>query len=594
MSKNRLLFFASLAFSVLAAACATVPEPEVGYDPADLRFDGDKAFAVETDFVTRFPTRHSGQPNNRLAAEWLKEQFESFGLTCVLQEWQVINYSVPVDLRNVACTLPGESPQQILIVAHHDQAPTTVQGADNDGSGISILLQLAEIFAAEGTPRYTLAFVATDGEEYGMLGSYHYIQAHPDVENILAGMSVDNLGRPYYDAMNFEMIGQYRHYGPIWIGLALRQAADAAGGWTVNLRAPMDQLLDQAGPISFMDQGPMVAAGVPAIGLTGHTPLDPEIAKLHYHLWHNPDDTMEHQSPETLHQAGRVAEAFVRQLLSMDNFPRSDGPYLYLDGSHQILRGLPLYLILIGFVALFFLGSFRAMPAPWPKRLQAWRAALPHLLSIWLPLLGSIVLTYVFVAVGLMDKYDTYPATSKDPHIYNPRWPAIILFLLGLAVFLYIGRKLALRGGAQRHSLPRAKRGGGNPQVKPDHRAIKSLAFLVIGLVAVYVLLISPFSLLFLAPTLFWYLIKGRKGAGKALDLVLFLLGGLVFYGLFYFFGFVIYDYYFKFAWFMLMMFSIQMTSFRTAIAITAAVGAGLSLVVKPPKPMPAKRVRNR
>ena len=60
------------------------------------------------------------------------------------------------------------------------------------------------------------------------------------------------------------------------------------------------------------------------------------------------------------------------------------------------------------------------------------------------------LLRFVFVAVGLMDKYEAYPATSKDPHIYNPRWPAVILFLLGLAVFLYIGRRLALRGGASR------------------------------------------------------------------------------------------------------------------------------------------------
>jgi hypothetical protein len=56
----------------------------------------------------------------------------------------------------------------------------------------------------------------------------------------------------------------------------------------------------------------------------------------------------------------------------------------------------------------------------------------------------------------------------------------------------------------------------------------------------------------------------------------------LVFYGLFYFFGFVTYDYQFAFAWFMLMMFSIQMTSFWTAAVITAIVGAGLSLVVEP------------
>ena len=55
-----------------------------------------------------------------------------------------------------------------------------------------------------------------------------------------------------------------------------------------------------------------------------------------------------------------------------------------------------------------------------------------------------------------------------------------------------------------------------------------------------------------------------------------------MFYGLFYFFGFVIYDYKFAFGWFMLMMLSIQMTSFWTAAVITAVVGTGLSLVVEP------------
>ena len=92
------------------------------------------------------------------------------------------------------------------------------------------------------------------------------------------------------------------------------------------------------------------------------------------------------------------------------------------------------------------------------------------------------------------------------------------------------------------------------------------------------------FSLLFLLPVLiFWLLIVARQGAGwKAVDVVLFLLGGLVFYGLFYFFGFITYDYNFAFAWFMLMMFSIRMIGFWTAAVITAIVAAGLSLVVEP------------
>jgi hypothetical protein len=541
--------------------------PEVSYDPTSLRFDGEQAFTTETEFVTSFTNRHSGTETNRAAAEWLFEKFSALGLECEIQEWTLVNYSVPTDFRNVACTLAGTDPRQILIVAHHDQAPTTIQGADNDGSGISILLQLAEIFSGEGTPPYTLTFVATDGEEYGMLGTAHYVRTHPNPENILVGMSIDNLGRDYYDAMNIELIGQYRNYGPVWVPLTLQAAAEAAGGWQVNLRVPMDQVLDQAGPISFMDQGPMIAAGIPAVGLTGHVPA--EFGDLQYHLWHDPDDTLEHQSAQTLFAAGRVTEAFVRQLLSMDEFPRQMGPYIYFEDSRQSLSGLPLWAIFVGFVALFFLASFLTLPREnFRAAIQSRLRSAPHFLSLWLPLLASIVLTYLMVAVGIMDKYAGYPATSKDAHIYNPRWEAVIIFLVGLAAFLWLGRWLATKFA---------------PKDAPSHGDIKSLAFGVIGIGAVYILVISPFSLLFLVPTLFWLLIAKRKGAGgKALNIVLFILGGLVFYGLFYFFGFVTYDYQFAFAWFMLMMFSIQMTSFWTAAVITAIVGAGLSLVVEP------------
>ena len=569
--------------AALLTACAPVSQPEINYDPAGLRFDGEQAYTTEADFVGRFPCRHSGAPNNRAAAEWLLERFTSYGLTCEMQEWQIINYSLPTDLQNVACRLPGQSPQEILIVAHHDQSPDTIEGADNDASGISILLQLAEIFASEGTPRYTLAFVSTDAEEYGMIGSFHYVRTHPNVDDILAGMSLDNLGHDYYDAMNMELIGQYRNYGPIWMALTLRDAAAAANLWQVNLRSPLDQILDQAGPISFMDQGPMVAAGIPALGMTGHVP--PEFAQLHFDLWHRPEDTMEHQSAEALGNAGLVAEAFARQMLAMDEFPRDLGPYIYFDDSGTILQGAPLTAVFVGFVGIFIAGSLLTLPPGWKAKVESRLRTLPHFLSLWLPLLAGLLTLYAFVTVGLMDKYDTYPATSKDAHIYNPRWAAVILFIVALAVYFYLMRRLAAFWqrrpfSSQDGSTPKSV---GMPLQQPSFKDTKSLVLGVVGVTGVYVLFANAFSLLFMAPLLFWFLIAGRKGAGgKALDLLLFLLGGLVFYGLFYFFGFVVYDYSWAFAWFLLMMFSIRMIGFWTAVAITAIAGAGLSLVVEP------------
>src|SRR5687768_4677532 len=111
-----------------------------------------------------------------------------------------------------------------------------------------------------------------------------------------------------------------------------------------------------------------------------------------------------------------------------------------------------------------------------------------------------------------MDKYHLYPATNKDEPLFEPRWPAVVLFLLGLVLFFILGRRLAAR----------------TTQATALHapEAIKSLALFIVGLAGVYILAINPFSLLFMVPLVFWLFINGRRSLGWVLDLVLFALGG--------------------------------------------------------------------
>ena len=558
-----ILIFSGGTFS----ACSSVQSVDVLYDPDEIRFSGERAFEIEGEFVSAFPNRDSGQPNNRKAIEWLQGEFESLGLACSIDEWEIVNYSQPMMLNNLICSLEGDSEEQLLVVAHHDQAPTTVEGADNDASGIAILLHMAELFAGEDRPPYSLTFVSTDAEEYGMLGTLRYVETHADTSMILAGISLDNLGRTYYQDMNMELIGQLSNYGPIWLALTTREAAAVSGSeWKVNLRVPLDQILDQAGPISFMDQGPMVAAGIPAIGLAAAVPA--EFGELHYKLWHDPADTMEYQSAESLHESGTIAESLIRQLLAMEEYPNESGPYIYFDSSGQALRGAPLWVIFLGFVMIFFAGAYKMSGKSYGGVIEDAKATLPHFLSLWLPMVASLLLLYGMVAVGLMDKYHLYPATSKAPEIYNPRWPAVIIYIIGSLLLFYIGRRIY---------RSRVKTSG-----EVTHARIKSFGFLIVGLSGVYVLINNAFSLLFFIPLLFWFLIKGRVGSARLLDFSLYFSGGLVFYGLFYFFGFVIFDYGFAFAWFLLIMFSVQMIGFVTASMLAAVIAAGLSMVIPP------------
>ena len=268
MTHKSLFMLIVFTVGLVMTACSPVPEPEIQYDPATLQFSGKRAYEIEEAFVTTHTHRVSGSQEILRAAVWLRETFSTAGWQCEFDDWEAVLYSETVLLRNVVCRLPGESDQEILVMAHHDIAPTTIQGADNDGSGIAILLHLAEIFADEGKPKYTLVFVADDAEEYGMIGSKRFMDTHPDPKKIIAGISLDNLGRYYYKDMVTEMMGQYEGYAPIWIALTAKEAAAAADlDWEVINKGPVDQLLNQAVTISLTDQGPIIAAGVPRWGL---------------------------------------------------------------------------------------------------------------------------------------------------------------------------------------------------------------------------------------------------------------------------------------------------------------------------------------
>jgi hypothetical protein len=89
------------------------------------------------------------------------------------------NIPVPTSITNVIATLQGTaSPQRFYVVTGHlDSRCTDVTdftsdapGADDDASGVAVVLELARIFATRQFPG-TLVFGVVDGEEQGLYGS---------------------------------------------------------------------------------------------------------------------------------------------------------------------------------------------------------------------------------------------------------------------------------------------------------------------------------------------------------------------------------------------------------------------------------------
>jgi len=549
--------------------CSDAPTIEQLVDPSTIQFSGEKALATLQTFVTQFPNRNSGEPNNEKAARWLKEAWGRMGLTTTIDRWSIINYNRPVSLKNVVAVLPGKSSKEIVIVAHFDQSPDTYEGADNDGSGMAILLQLSDIFSHGPIPEYTLVFLAADAEEYGMLGTLRFVETHKNTHNIIAGLSLDNVGKKFYNGLLMDPRGQFRGYGVLWFQLLAREAAlSIADDWAPEVNPVINQVLDQAVPVSFMDEGPMVSAGIPSFGFTGAYP--PESEERVWDTYHSPNDLTQYQSTESLGHVGRITEAIIRQCLAMDSFPEESGPYIYFSGSHKIFNGFPLWILWLTLPAGFFFISFRWYQKCRPFQFRLWKGAMIHFLSLWIPLILSVILTYFFVAIGWMDTYHLYPATSKDAAIYTPYWPVVILWVIGLSLMFWAGRTLEKIYVKRKKMIYR--------------HYIKPLAWLVIGLCALWFFQRNPFSLILMVPLFAWYFISGRESGGRLADSLLFLSGYVLIFVLIYFFGFVIMKNGFSILWYLMMMFSIHMISLPMAAMIMAVITSGLIMTVNPPK----------
>lgn len=111
-----------------------------------------------------------------------------------------------VNTENVLGYIEGTTRKDELIVitAHYDHVGIIngeiYNGADDDGSGTSAVIEMAEAFAlakaaGEG-PQRSLLFMTVSGEEKGLLGSDYYTR-HPvfPLENTVANLNIDMIGR---------------------------------------------------------------------------------------------------------------------------------------------------------------------------------------------------------------------------------------------------------------------------------------------------------------------------------------------------------------------------------------------------------------
>jgi len=108
-------------------------------------------------------------------------------------------------MRNVLGMIPGKNTKEYVIVgAHFDHlgidpvldGDQIYNGADDNASGVSAVLQIARALLASGQqPERNVIVAFWDGEEKGLLGSKYFVQTCPFLSQIKGYLNFDMIGR---------------------------------------------------------------------------------------------------------------------------------------------------------------------------------------------------------------------------------------------------------------------------------------------------------------------------------------------------------------------------------------------------------------
>ena len=186
-------------------------------------------------------------------------------------------------MRNVLGMIPGKNTKEYVIVgAHFDHlgidpaldGDQIYNGADDNASGVSAVLQIARAFLASGQqPERNVIFAFWDGEEKGLLGSKYFVQTCSFLSQIKGYLNFDMIGRNNKPQQPKQVVYFYTAAHPVfgdWLKEDIRK---------YGLQLEPDYRAWE-NPIGGSDNGSFAKVGIPIIWY--HTDGHPD--------YHQPSD----------------------------------------------------------------------------------------------------------------------------------------------------------------------------------------------------------------------------------------------------------------------------------------------------------------
>lgn len=246
------------------------------------------------------------------AADYIAENFEKYGLKPgtdngkFFQEWKV--KTGPEDkvtlLKNIIGLIPGKKEnfkdQTVILTAHYDHLgrgwPDVRKGnegkihpgADDNASGISVLLEIARNLGKSLSPDRNILFIAFTGEENKLMGSEYFFKHYKrfPVNKIIGVVNLDTVGRLHGKKPMIIGSSSAKEWKFIFMGI----------GYTTGIESDLiTQDLDASDQVTFIKKG------IPAIQIFSGPHLD----------YHKPSDTPEKLDYEGLVKIAEITKEII-------------------------------------------------------------------------------------------------------------------------------------------------------------------------------------------------------------------------------------------------------------------------------------------
>ena len=267
--------------------------------------------------------RKAGSPGIEKAAKYIEQQFSKIGLkpfngSSFRQAFKHINKrsekKEELTLFNVIGLLEGTTLKEefVVVSAHYDhlgrknigEGDLIFNGANDNASGVSAMIMLADYFKKTKINKRSILFIAFTAEEMGLVGSNHFGKTI-SAETIIAGV-------------NIEMIGKESPFGPKTAWLTGFNRSDFGKIIQKNLSSSNYKLYpdpyENYRLFFRSDNASLARLGVPAHTFST-SPMDKDLD------YHKVSDEAETLDVKTITETIKAIATGIRSIISGDDTP---------------------------------------------------------------------------------------------------------------------------------------------------------------------------------------------------------------------------------------------------------------------------------